>query len=86
VLITGKFSEAARRRKGQKYQFDAVVVDACRQDACIISSMSRLPCSAVAPTGNVRAHAARIAAVITSSRTRVHFAVNDDDAAVSGNA
>lgn len=82
VLITGKFCEAARRKRGNTHAFDAVVVDApptgrVHQFLNVTAAVLR-----VSPPGNVRAHAERIANVIQSDSTRVHLVVNDDDAAV----
>lgn len=82
VLITGKFCEAARRKRGNSYAFDAVVVDApptgrVHQFLNVTAAVLR-----VSPPGNVRAHAERIAEVIQADSTRVHLVVNDDDAAV----
>lgn len=82
VLITGKFCEAARRKRGGEFAFDAVVVDApptgrVHQFLNVTPAVLR-----VSPPGNVRAHAKRIASVIHSDSTQVHLVVNDDDAAM----
>ena len=82
VLITGKFCEAARRRRGAGYAFDAVVVDA-PPTGRVHRFLNVTPAvSLVSPPGNVRAHAQRIAEVIRDSATRVHLVVNDDAAAM----
>lgn len=83
VLITGKFCEAARRRRGPGYQFDAVVVDAPPTGRVHTFLNVTNAVSMVSPPGTVRAHAERIREVIGHPRTRVHLVVNDDEAAVS---
>lgn len=83
VLITGKFCEAARRRRGPQYQFDAVVVDAPPTGRVHTFLNVTNAVSLVSPPGTVRAHAERIRDIIGHPRTQVHLVVNDDAAAVS---
>lgn len=82
VLITGKFCEAARRRRGSQYAFDAVVVDAPPTGRVHTFLNVTNAVSLVSPPGTVRAHAERIRNVIVADTTRVHLVVNEEESAV----
>jgi anion-transporting ArsA/GET3 family ATPase len=73
VLVTGKATEAARRRTGNKHVYDSVVMDAPPTGRIgrfldVASEVSDL-----AKVGPIRTHADTVSKVIRSPQTAVHF-------------
>src|ERR1700733_9477039 len=77
VLVTGKATEAARRRRpgspGGGYQYDAVVMDAPPTGRIGRFLNVTAEVSGLATVGPVRTHADTVANVIKSPQTAVHF-------------
>jgi anion-transporting ArsA/GET3 family ATPase len=74
VLITGKATEAARRRgAGGGYVYDSVVLDAPPTGRIGRFLNVSAEVSGLAKVGPVRAHADTVAGVIKSPQTAVHF-------------
>ena len=76
VLVTGKATEAARRRvagTGSRYVYDAVVMDAPPTGRIGRFLNVTTEVSDLAKVGPVRAHADTVANVIRSPQTAVHF-------------
>jgi anion-transporting ArsA/GET3 family ATPase len=77
VLVTGKATEAARRRRpgapGGGYQYDAVVMDAPPTGRIGRFLNVTAEVSGLAKVGPVRTHADAVANVIKSPQTAVHF-------------
>ncbi|HEX6446730.1 MAG TPA: ArsA-related P-loop ATPase [Streptosporangiales bacterium] len=73
VLLTGKFAESVRRRRGNGYAYDAVVVDAppTGRIARFLNVTSEV--AGIAKVGPVRTHADMVLGVIRSAQTAVHF-------------
>jgi anion-transporting ArsA/GET3 family ATPase len=73
VLVTGKATEAARRRAGGASSYDAVVMDAppTGRIGRFLSVTSEV--SDLARVGPVRTHADTVSNVIRSPQTAVHF-------------
>jgi anion-transporting ArsA/GET3 family ATPase len=73
VLVTGKATEAARRRSGGVYTYDAVVMDAppTGRIGRFLNVTSEV--SDLAKVGPIRSHADTVANVIRSPQTAVHF-------------
>jgi anion-transporting ArsA/GET3 family ATPase len=73
VLVTGKATEATRRRLGGSYAYDAVVMDAppTGRIGRFLNVSSEV--SDLARVGPVRSHADTVANVIRSPQTAVHF-------------
>jgi Mrp family chromosome partitioning ATPase len=73
VLVTGKATEATRRRGGNKHVYDSVVMDApptgrISRFLDVASEVSDL-----AKVGPIRTHADTVSKVIRSPQTAVHF-------------
>jgi len=74
VLVTGKATEATRRRvKGGGYTYDAVVMDAPPTGRVGRFLNVTAEVSGLAKVGPVRSHADTVANVIKSPQTAVHF-------------
>src|SRR5215470_10791874 len=74
VLVTGKATEAARRRRpGGGYLYDAVVLDAPPTGRIGRFLNVTAEVSGLAKVGPVRTHAHTVANVIKSPQTAVHF-------------
>ena len=77
VLVTGKATEAARRRAGagpgNRYVYDAVVMDAPPTGRIGRFLNVTTEVSDLAKVGPIRAHADTVANVIRSPQTAVHF-------------
>jgi anion-transporting ArsA/GET3 family ATPase len=76
VLVTGKATEAARRRvagTGSRYVYDAVVMDAPPTGRIGRFLNVTTEVSDLAKVGPIRAHADTVANVIRSPQTAVHF-------------
>ena len=76
VLVTGKATEAARRKRagsGGRYQYDAVVLDAPPTGRVGRFLNVTTEVSGLAKVGPVRTHADTVANVIKSPQTAVHF-------------
>jgi anion-transporting ArsA/GET3 family ATPase len=77
VLVTGKATEVARRRRpgppGGGYQYDAVVMDAPPTGRIGRFLNVTAEVSGLAKVGPVRTHADTVANVIKSPQTAVHF-------------
>jgi anion-transporting ArsA/GET3 family ATPase len=73
VLVTGKATEATRRRNGGKHVYDSVVMDAppTGRIARFLDVASEV--SDLAKVGPIRTHADTVARVIRSPQTAVHF-------------
>jgi anion-transporting ArsA/GET3 family ATPase len=73
VLVTGKATEAARRRRGDKHVYDHVVMDAppTGRISRFLNVSSEV--SDLAKVGPIRTHADTVAKVIRSPQTAVHF-------------
>jgi anion-transporting ArsA/GET3 family ATPase len=73
VLVTGKATEATRRRVGGSYVYDAVVMDAppTGRISRFLNVTSEV--SDLARVGPVRSHADAVSSVIRSPQTAVHF-------------
>jgi anion-transporting ArsA/GET3 family ATPase len=73
VLVTGKATEATRRRAGGSYVYDAVVMDAppTGRISRFLNVTSEV--SDLAKVGPVRSHADAVSSVIRSPQTAVHF-------------
>jgi anion-transporting ArsA/GET3 family ATPase len=73
VLVTGKATEATRRRAGGSYIYDAVVMDAppTGRISRFLNVTSEV--SDLAKVGPVRSHADAVSSVIRSPQTAVHF-------------
>jgi anion-transporting ArsA/GET3 family ATPase len=74
VLVTGKATEATRRRAGgSKYVYDAVVMDAPPTGRIGRFLNVSAEVSGLAKVGPIRSHADTVANVIKSPQTAVHF-------------
>ncbi|MGH3168179.1 MAG: ArsA-related P-loop ATPase [Trebonia sp.] len=75
VLVTGKATEAARRRSqpGRTYAYDAVVMDAPPTGRIGRFLNVSAEVSGLAKVGPIRSHADTVANVIKSPQTAVHF-------------
>jgi anion-transporting ArsA/GET3 family ATPase len=73
VLVTGKATEAARRRRSGTYQYDAVVMDAPPTGRVGRFLNVTAEVSGLAKVGPIRTHADTVANVIKSPQTAVHF-------------
>ena len=76
VLVTGKATEAARRRAGaagSRYAYDAVVMDAPPTGRIGRFLNVTTEVSDLAKVGPIRTHADTVANVIRSPQTAVHF-------------
>jgi anion-transporting ArsA/GET3 family ATPase len=76
VLVTGKATEAARRKQsgtGSRYAYDAVVMDAPPTGRIGRFLNVTTEVSDLAKVGPIRAHADTVANVIRSPQTAVHF-------------
>jgi anion-transporting ArsA/GET3 family ATPase len=76
VLVTGKATEATRRRQsrpGSRYAYDAVVMDAPPTGRIGRFLNVTTEVSDLARVGPIRAHADTVANVIRSPQTAVHF-------------
>jgi len=75
VLVTGKATEAARRRvkAGGAYKYDAVVLDAPPTGRIGRFLNVTAEVSGLAKVGPIRTHADTVAGVIKSPQTAVHF-------------
>ncbi len=74
VLVTGKATEAARRRRpGGGYVYDSVVLDAPPTGRVGRFLNVTAEVSGLAKVGPIRAHADTVANVIKSPQTAVHF-------------
>jgi anion-transporting ArsA/GET3 family ATPase len=77
VLVTGKATEAARRRAGpgsvSRYAYDAVVMDAPPTGRIGRFLNVSAEVSGLAKVGPIRTHADSVANVIKSPQTAVHF-------------
>jgi anion-transporting ArsA/GET3 family ATPase len=74
VLVTGKATEAARRKRpGGGYAYDAVVMDAPPTGRIGRFLNVTTEVSGLAKVGPIRAHADTVANVIKSPQTAVHF-------------
>lgn len=74
VLVTGKATEATRRRaKGDSYAYDAVVMDAPPTGRIGRFLNVSAEVSGLAKVGPIRSHADSVANVIKSPQTAVHF-------------
>lgn len=74
VLVTGKATEATRRRiKGDKYIYDAIVMDAPPTGRIGRFLNVSAEVSGLAKVGPIRSHADSVANVIKSPQTAVHF-------------
>ena len=73
VLLTGKAAEATRRRRGKRYVYDAVVMDAppTGRIARFLNVASEV--SGLAKVGPIRGHADTVQGVIHSPLTAIHF-------------
>lgn len=73
VLLTGKAAESVRRRSGNGYAYDAVVVDAppTGRIARFLNVSSEV--AGIAKMGPIRTHADLVLGVIRSAQTAVHF-------------
>jgi anion-transporting ArsA/GET3 family ATPase len=73
VLVTGKATEATRRRSGSRYTYDAVVMDAppTGRIGRFLNVTSEV--SDLAKVGPIRSHADTVSNVIRSPQTAVHF-------------
>jgi anion-transporting ArsA/GET3 family ATPase len=74
VLMTGKATEAARRKAAGREVYDAVVMDAPPTGRIGRFLNVSVEVSGLAKVGPVRAHADAVARVIRSPQTAVHFA------------
>jgi anion-transporting ArsA/GET3 family ATPase len=73
VLVTGKATEATRRRSGSKYVYDSVVMDAPPTGRIGRFLDVAAQVSDLAKVGPIRTHADTVAKVIRSPQTAVHF-------------
>jgi anion-transporting ArsA/GET3 family ATPase len=73
VLVTGKATEAARRRKNGTFVYDAVVMDAPPTGRVGRFLNVSAEVSGLAKVGPIRSHADTVANVIKSPQTAVHF-------------
>ena len=74
VLVTGKATEAARRKvQGGRYVYDSVVLDAPPTGRVGRFLNVSAEVSGLAKVGPIRAHADTVARVIKSPQTAVHF-------------
>jgi hypothetical protein len=73
VLVTGKATEAVRRRVGGKHVYDAVVMDAPPTGRIGRFLNVSTEVSELARVGPIRTHADTVARVIRSPQTAVHF-------------
>lgn len=73
VLLTGKATEAAKRRAGAGFVYDAVVMDAPPTGRIGRFLNVSAAVSALAKVGPIRSHADSVAGVIRSPLTAVHF-------------
>ncbi len=73
VLVTGKATEATRRRTGGLYAYDAVVMDAPPTGRIGRFLNVTAEVSDLAKVGPVRNHADAVSSVIRSPQTAVHF-------------
>lgn len=73
VLLTGKAAESVRRRSGDGYAYDAVIVDAppTGRIARFLNVSSEV--AGIARMGPIRTHADLVLGVIRSAQTAVHF-------------
>ncbi len=73
VLLTGKAAEAARRRAGGKFVYDAVVMDGPPTGRISRFLNVATEVSGLARVGPIRGHADTVQSVIRSPETAVHF-------------
>jgi anion-transporting ArsA/GET3 family ATPase len=73
VLVTGKATEAARRKRPGGYLYDAVVLDAPPTGRIGRFLNVTAEVSGLAKVGPIRSHADAVANVIKSPQTAVHF-------------
>jgi anion-transporting ArsA/GET3 family ATPase len=73
VLVTGKATEATRRRNGGKHVYDNVVMDAPPTGRIGRFLNVSAEVSDLAKVGPIRSHADTVANVIRSPQTAVHF-------------
>jgi anion-transporting ArsA/GET3 family ATPase len=73
VLVTGKATEATRRRSGGKHVYDNVVMDAPPTGRIGRFLNVTTEVSDLAKVGPIRTHADTVARVIRSPQTAVHF-------------
>jgi anion-transporting ArsA/GET3 family ATPase len=73
VLLTGKAVEAARRRKGGRPQYDAVIMDAPPTGRIGKFLNVATEVSGLAKVGPIRGHADTVQSFIKSPQTAVHF-------------
>jgi len=73
VLVTGKATEATRRRNGGKHVYDNVVMDAPPTGRISRFLNVTTEVSDLAKVGPIRTHADTVARVIRSPQTAVHF-------------
>jgi anion-transporting ArsA/GET3 family ATPase len=73
VLVTGKATEAARRRTGTRHVYDNVVMDAPPTGRIGRFLNVSTEVSDLAKVGPIRTHADTVARVIRSPQTAVHF-------------
>lgn len=73
VLLTGKAFEATRRRNGQQYAYDAVVVDAPPTGRIGRFLNVNAEVAGLAKVGPIRRQADAIMGLLRSPRTSVHF-------------
>jgi anion-transporting ArsA/GET3 family ATPase len=73
VLVTGKATEATRRRSGTKHVYDNVVMDAPPTGRIGRFLNVTAEVSDLAKVGPIRTHADTVARVIRSPQTAVHF-------------
>ena len=73
VLLTGKAAEAARRKTGGRYAYDAVVMDAPPTGRIGRFLNIATEVSGLARVGPIRGHADSVQGVIKSPQTAVHF-------------
>ncbi len=73
VLLTGKAAEAARRKSGGRYVYDAVVMDAPPTGRIGRFLNIATEVSGLARVGPIRGHADSVQGVIKSPQTAVHF-------------
>ena len=73
VLVTGKATEAARRKKSGRFVYDCVVLDAPPTGRIGRFLNVTAEVSGLAKVGPIRTHADTVANVIKSPQTAVHF-------------
>jgi energy-coupling factor transporter ATP-binding protein EcfA2 len=73
VLLTGKAAEAARRKAGGRFSYDAVVMDAPPTGRIGRFLNIATEVSGLARVGPIRGHADSVQGVILSPETAVHF-------------